>query len=83
MKRAPCCVRRDIHLAEWIYEAGIGENRAILVESGAILEAQIEREGPGARVGAVLNARLLRTVAEHVAPAIGWVPAFGRANTAS
>ena len=49
-------------MAEWIYEAGIGENRAILVESGAILEAQIEREGLGARVGAVLNARLLRTV---------------------
>ncbi|TDT65349.1 alkanesulfonate monooxygenase SsuD/methylene tetrahydromethanopterin reductase-like flavin-dependent oxidoreductase (luciferase family) [Frigoribacterium sp. PhB116] len=35
------------------------------------------------QLGVDYNARLLRTVAEHVAPAIGWVPAFGRATSAS
>ena len=44
-------------MAQWLYETGIGENRAILVEDGAILEAAIEL--PGApRVGAVAPARL-------------------------
>ncbi len=32
-------------MAEWLYEAGIGENRAILVEGNAIVEAAIERHG--------------------------------------
>lgn len=43
-------------MAEWLYEEGIGENRAILVEDGVILEAEIELPGP--RAGAVLEARL-------------------------
>lgn len=43
-------------MAEWLYEAGIGENRAILVENGAIVEAQIEL--PGLRAGTVADARL-------------------------
>lgn len=43
-------------MAEWLYETGIGENRAILVEGGAIIEAQIEL--PGLRAGAVIEARL-------------------------
>jgi Ribonuclease G/E len=43
-------------LAEWLYEAGIGENRAILVEDGATIEAQIEL--PGLRAGTVADARL-------------------------
>jgi hypothetical protein len=44
-------------LAEWLYEEGIGENRAILIEDGEIAEAAIEL--PGAlRVGAVFDARL-------------------------
>jgi hypothetical protein len=50
-------------LAEWLYEEGIGENRAILVEWEAdsshpfILEAEIEL--PGApRTGSVIDARL-------------------------
>ena len=43
-------------MAEWLYEEGIGENRAILVEDGAILEAAIEL--PGLRAGAVVAARL-------------------------
>lgn len=41
-------------MAEWLYEEGIGENRAILVEDGRILEAQIEL--PGLRAGTVLDA---------------------------
>jgi len=46
-------------LAEWLYEAGIGENRAALVENDIIIEARIERDGEGPRVGAVVAARLL------------------------
>ena len=45
-------------MAEWLYEEGIGENRAILVEGGTILEAAIEL--PGLRAGAVVSARLTR-----------------------
>lgn len=43
-------------MAEWLYEEGIGENRAILVEAGSIVEAAIELPGP--RAGAVVAARL-------------------------
>jgi hypothetical protein len=44
-------------LAEWLYEQGIGENRAILVDEGEIVEAAIEL--PSAlRVGAVVAAQL-------------------------
>ena len=43
-------------MAEWLYESGIGENRAILVEGGTIVEAQIEL--PGLRAGTVADARL-------------------------
>jgi len=46
-------------LAEWLYEEGIGENRAILVEDGRILEAEIEL--PGLRAGAVIDAKLVST----------------------
>jgi ribonuclease G len=44
-------------LAEWLYEDGIGENRAILVEDGRILEAAIELQG-GLRFGSVVDATL-------------------------
>jgi hypothetical protein len=44
-------------LAEWLYEAGIGENRAVLVEDDEIVEAAIELPGE-LRAGAVLPARL-------------------------
>lgn len=47
-------------MAEWLYEAGIGENRAALVEAGSIVEARIDRDDGRARVGAVLSARLRR-----------------------
>lgn len=43
-------------MAEWLYEEGIGETRAILIESGEIVEAAIEL--PGLRVGTVMPARL-------------------------
>jgi ribonuclease G len=43
-------------LAEWLYEDGIGEARAILVEGGVIVEAAVEL--PGLRAGAVVAARL-------------------------
>lgn len=44
-------------MAEWLYEEGIGENRAALVEDGAIVEAAIEIEGALA-VGTVASGRL-------------------------
>ncbi|HKT14572.1 MAG TPA: ribonuclease, partial [Allosphingosinicella sp.] len=43
-------------MAEWHFEQGIGEDRAILVEGDAIVEASLEL--PGLRAGAVLDARL-------------------------
>lgn len=46
-------------MAEWIYEAGIGEARAALIENGEIVEARIEREGEGPRVGAIVAAKLV------------------------
>lgn len=44
-------------MAEWLFEAGIGEDRAILVEAGEILEAAIELPGQ-LRAGSVVEARL-------------------------
>lgn len=46
-------------MAEWLYETGIGERRAALVEDGHIIEARIERDDEGPRVGAVAAARLV------------------------
>jgi hypothetical protein len=47
----------DIRLPEWLYEEGIGENRAALVDGGEIVEAATEL--PGAlRAGTVAAARL-------------------------
>jgi ribonuclease G len=46
-------------LAEWLFEAGIGEGRAILVEEGEILEAAIELPS-SLRAGAVVEARLAK-----------------------
>lgn len=43
-------------MAEWVYEAGIGENRAALIDNGHIIEAQIET--PGLRAGTIADARL-------------------------
>ncbi len=49
-------------MAEWLYEDGIGEARAALVADGEILEAMIEPESTGLRVGAVADARLTEIV---------------------
>ena len=46
-------------MAEWLYEAGIGETRAALVEGDEIIEIRIEREGEGPRLGAIVSARLI------------------------
>jgi hypothetical protein len=46
-------------LAEWLYEEGIGENRAILVDGSNILEAEIELPGE-LRAGAVVEGRPTR-----------------------
>ena len=44
-------------MPEWLYEEGIGENRAALVEAGEIIAAEIERDDPWPRVGTVRRAR--------------------------
>lgn len=49
-------------MLEWLYEEGIGECRAALVERGRIVEAYIEREGDHVLAGAVAQGRLIRTL---------------------
>lgn len=49
-------------MPEWIFEAGIGEARAALVEDGHIVEAAIERPAP-LRLGTVACARLIELTA--------------------
>lgn len=41
----------------WFYEAGIGENRAILLEQGVLVAARLERHGDGAKAGAIVDAK--------------------------
>lgn len=53
-------------MAEWLYEAGIGENRAALVANGRIWQARIEREGGGLRVGGVATARLVEILIPRI-----------------
>ena len=45
-------------MAEWLYEAGIGEHRAALVDDGCIVEVRIERDDGGPRWGSRHCARL-------------------------
>ncbi len=47
-------------MPEWLYERGIGEARAALIEKGMIVEAVIEVEGAGPRAGAIVEGRLTR-----------------------
>lgn len=52
---------QDIALPKWLYEEGIGENRAILVEDGQIIALRIERcfgKYSGPKHGAIVNAKL-------------------------
>jgi ribonuclease G len=46
-------------LAEWFYESGIGEDRAILTGAGQIIEARIERHS-GVKVGLVIQAQFVK-----------------------
>ena len=46
-------------MTEWLYESGIGEARAALVDGDRILEAAIELDDGGLRVGTVACARLV------------------------
>lgn len=46
-------------MSEWLYEAGIGENRAALVEQGEIVEAHVEPDDGGLRLGTIAEARLI------------------------
>jgi hypothetical protein len=46
-------------LTEWLYEEGIGENRAALVHGGQIVEAQVELPGE-IKAGSILDGRLTR-----------------------
>ena len=45
-------------MAEWVYEEGIGENRAALIKEGRIIEAQIELHSSDIRAGAIVAGRL-------------------------
>lgn len=45
-------------MAEWLYEDGIGERRAALVEDGSIVAIGIERDSDGVRAGTIAMARL-------------------------
>ena len=46
----------------WLYEEGIGEARAALVQGGRIVEAQIEREDGRVRAGGIHGGRLIRAL---------------------
>ncbi len=46
-------------MTHWLYEDGIGEERAALIEHGRILEARIQRSDQPLLCGAVIEARLL------------------------
>lgn len=41
----------------WLYEAGIGENRALRVEQGELIAIRVERERSGARLGSIVDAQ--------------------------
>ncbi|MEL6874854.1 MAG: ribonuclease E/G [Pseudomonadota bacterium] len=43
----------------WIYESGIGENRAMLVDQGRCRKIRIERPGESVRFGDVVDAKLV------------------------
>ncbi len=59
MKRGCCSSRRDTVLTNWLYEDGIGEERAILIEQGQIAAARIQRHG-GIHAGLVARAQFVK-----------------------
>ncbi len=54
-------------MAEWLYEAGIGEARAALVEGGVIVKARVERADAGLRLGTRIEAKLIERVSAGLA----------------
>lgn len=44
----------------WLYEAGIGENRALRLENGELVQIRVERADGRVRAGAVLDAKFTR-----------------------
>lgn len=52
-------------MAEWLYEAGIGEARAALVDDDVIVEAHIEADTPALKVGQILAVRLIEKQANN------------------
>ncbi len=46
-------------MSEWLYEDGIGEERAILIDQGRILEARISRHA-GIKAGLAVQAKLVK-----------------------
>ena len=59
-------------MAEWLYEAGLGEARAALVEDGIILEARLELDDGLPRVGAILPARLVEIIVRGREGRVTW-----------
>jgi hypothetical protein len=53
-----------VTLAEWFYEDGIGEERAILVENGRIIEAHIQRT-QGIKAGLIAQAIMVKQLVAH------------------
>ncbi|MBD3762810.1 ribonuclease [Rhizorhabdus sp.] len=47
-------------MREWLYEAGIGEARAALIEGGGIVRAEIEADDDGVCAGTIAEGRLDR-----------------------
>lgn len=44
----------------WLYEAGIGENRALRLEHGALVQIRVERADGSAKASAVVDAKFTR-----------------------
>ncbi len=59
MKHGPCSKAQNSALAEWLFEDGIGEARAALVENGAIVEACLDPHQDSARAGDMRMAKLV------------------------
>jgi len=47
----------DDFASGWLYEAGIGENRAMFVENGQCVEVRLERQSGGAKAGSIVDAK--------------------------
>ncbi|VAV95348.1 hypothetical protein MNBD_ALPHA04-1447, partial [hydrothermal vent metagenome] len=47
-------------ISGWLYEATIGENRAMLVEQGELVKIRVERSTGAVRAGAIVDAKFVR-----------------------